>query len=73
MDVTQFIVACYIDVEFEGRTRQDFSLGEKNLVEKGRKMVKNGETGSEITKAHAWTLCKPNIFSLTSLPFCYIS
>ena len=66
MDVTQFIVACYIDVEFEGRTRQDFSLGEKNLVEKGRKMVKNGETGSEITKAHAWTPCEPNIVSLTA-------
>ena len=29
-------------------------------------MVKNGETGSEITKAHAWTPYKPNIFSLTA-------
>ena len=28
-------------------------------------MVKIGETGSEITKAHAWTPYKPNIFSLT--------
>ena len=29
-------------------------------------MVKNGKTGSEIAKAHAWTPEKPNIFSLTA-------
>ena len=33
---------------------------------RGRKIVKNGENGSEITKAHAWTRYKPNIFSLTA-------
>ena len=38
-------------------------------MEKGQKKVKNGETGSEITKAHAWTPCKPNIFSLTAPSF----
>ena len=32
-------------------------------------MVKNGKTGSEITKAHTWTPCKPNIFSLTAPSF----
>ena len=65
MDATQFNVACYILVEFEGITRLEFGPEEKNMVERGRKMVKIGETGSEITKAHAWTPYKPNVFSLT--------
>ena len=55
-----------VHVEFEAITRQDFGPGEKNLVEKERKMVKNGETGSEIANAFAWTPHKPNIFSLTA-------
>ena len=66
MDVTQLIIDGYTHVEFEGIARQDFGPGEKNLVEKGRKMVKNGETGSETTKAHTWTPYKPNTFSLTA-------
>ena len=64
MDVTQFIVACCIHFESEGVTRHDFSPGEKNLVEKGRKMVKNGENEGQTTNAHAWTPYKPNIFSM---------
>ena len=66
MDVTKMIVDDYIHIEFERLTRQEIGPVEKNLVEKGRKMVKNGETGSEITKAHAWTPCEPNIVSLTA-------
>ena len=65
MDITQFIVACCIHFESEGVTRHDFSPGEKNLVEKGRKMVKNGENEGQTTNAHAWTPYKPNIFSIT--------
>ena len=68
MNVTQLIVDSYTHVEFEGIARHEFGPGEKNLVEKGRKMVKTGESGSEATKAHAWTPCKPNIFSLTAPP-----
>ena len=48
MDVTQFIVANYIHAKSEGIRRHNFGHGEKNLVETRRKMVKNGETGSEI-------------------------
>ena len=66
LDITQFIVAGYIHVEFEGITRHDFGPGEKNMAIRGRKMVKESESGSEITKAHAWTPYKPNIFSLTA-------
>ena len=62
-DVTQFLVSCYTHVKSDGITKLDFGPEEKNLVEKGRKMVQNGETGSEITKAHPWTQYKPNIFS----------
>ena len=47
-DITQFIVDSYIHVHFEGIVKHDFGLGEKTLVERGRKMVKNGENGSEI-------------------------
>ena len=66
MDVTEFIVEGYIHVEFDGIPSHDFGPGEKNLVETWRKMVQNGQTGSEITKAHAWTPYKPNIFSWTA-------
>ena len=56
MDVTQFIVDDgYTHVEFEGIARYNIVPGEKNLVERGRKMVKIGETGIQITKAHPWT------------------
>ena len=65
-DVTQFIVEHYTHVQFEGIARHEFGPGEKNLVETWRKMVKIGENGSQITKAHAWTPFKPNIFSLTA-------
>ena len=66
MDVTQWIVDGYTHVQFEGIAWHEFGPGEKNLAIRGRKMVKTGESGSEITKAHAWTPCKPNIFSLTA-------
>ena len=66
MYVTQLIIDGYTHVEFEGIVRHEFDPWEKNLVKRGRKMVKDVETGSEITKAHTWTPYKPNIFSLTA-------
>ena len=71
MDVTQFIVDDYIHVEFEGIARHAFGPGEKNLVERGRKMVKIGETGSEVEYAPVWNQSWPKtlficILSLTS-------
>ena len=65
MGVTQFIVDGYIHVKCECITGHDFGPGEKNLVERGRKMVKNSESGIEIEYAQAWNPYKPNIFSLT--------
>ena len=62
---TRFIVAGYTHVQFERLKRHGLDPGEKNLGERGRKMVKIGENGNEIANAHAWTPYTPNIFSLT--------
>ena len=50
-DVTQFIVACYIHDELEGIMRNEFALGDKNIVKRGRKTAKISENGSQIEYA----------------------